>query len=96
MKDYLKQFLLDCWYAPLWLKLTNAGWLAILVAIIWGGTVWMVDFYETTTIDPNSVLGVLASFLPIVVVATVFIARSTYEWVVTRILRYFGFIEEPK
>ena len=92
----IRQFLLDCVYAPLWLKITNGIWLAMLVALIWGGTLGVIHFYETTTIDPHSALGVLATFVMLLPVVAIFVVRSAYEWAATKILLHFGFIEQKE
>ena len=93
MMETFKQFLKDCWYAPFWLKLTNSIWLAILVTILVGGSYWIANFYETTTIDPDSALGVFATFMIFIPVIAIFAARAAYDWLARKVLTHFGFIE---
>ena len=96
----LKQFAKNCWYAPLWLKITNGLWLSIFVALLWGGTYWMVNTIETADPQPHTLegnlLGMLFMLFPLIMVAIIFTLRFAYEWIATKILVRFGFIESKE
>ena len=71
--------------------LAQIVWLVIFASTFIGGVYWVINFYETTTIDPGSVLGVLATFIIFVPVAAVFL----FQWLYGKILTtFFGFKEK--
>ncbi len=66
-------------------------WLIIFVSTFVYGINWVINFYETTTIDPNSVLGVLATFIIFVPIAALFL----FHWLYGKILTtFFGFKDD--
>ena len=93
----LKQFLKDCWYAPLWLKLTNGLWIAIVVSMFWISVSWILNIAETTNPDPHTwestALGMTFMFFPFIFVVVLFTVKFIYEWVARKVLTHFGFIE---
>ena len=70
--------------------LIQVTWLIILVCIVGGGSYWVVNFYETTTLDPNSLLGILATFIILVPVIGIFLA----QWLFKQVLLMLGFKEK--
>ena len=96
----LKQFAIDCWYAPMWLKLTNSIWLVILVSLFWFSVSWFVEFVEVADPEPKSLesglLGMFVMLFPLIFTFVLFGLRTAYEWIATKILVRFGFIEKSK
>lgn len=76
----------DYWHkASLRMWVAEILWLAILVAMFYYGIYGTIGFFETTTLDPHSALGLFMSFLPLWFVFAIFMAHWGFSSLVKTI-----------